>query len=141
MFEFMAQEAFLRTTIEKNTCVKIVEKKRTGNHVRICHRFFMANCQNSPHTTSILCLWAVSLEVPNFVTLITRLAYSRSRDLRYRLCWCFTEVVSMPLLVAVSAMHFPANSRVMEVTFISLWQSSNITIRGCWSSKNDGRCR
>ena len=119
----------------------MVEKKHTGNHVSICQRIFMTDCQNPPHTANILFLWVVPLEMPNFLTLITSLTSSRDGDLRDGLCWCFAKMGSMPLLVIVSTVYFPANSRVMEVSLIALWQSSSITTRGCWSSRNDCRCR
>ena len=45
---------------------------------------------------------------------------------------------SVPLPVAILAMHLPANPSMMEVTLVAFRKGSSVSIYGCWSGRSCG---
>ena len=106
------------------------------------HRWFPESLSCNDHkypsiTTSIPCSWTISIELSSFTTLITSQAYPNVRNLGDWLCWCPTETDGMSLPVADFAIS--TNSCVMEVSLVTLWKVSSISIGRYWSGWNNSR--
>ena len=130
----MVYEASLRSTIEQNACIVVIEEECTGHHCWVSNYFPVAYSQYPPCSSSIPRFGAIPLKVACFATSIAGWARARARDLVDRLCRELTETDDVSFPVAVRALHFTAGAVVVEVAFFALRQTSSILLY--WSSSS-----
>ena len=136
----MVYEASLRSTIEQNACIGVIEEERTGHHCRVSNCFPVAYSQYPPCSSSIPRFGAVPLKVACFTTSIAGWARARARDLVDRLCRELTESDGVSFLVAVRALQFTAGAVVVVAAFVALGRTSSIPTHRSSSSSSRGYC-
>ena len=128
MFELVAYETPLRSTIEKYACIRVIEEKRTGNHRGVFHCFLVYYSKDYSHSTgvSVSCFWAVPLQVPGLTTAIAGSTYPDIGTWCVLLGWRLTEVGWVPFLVAVVTLRVATSVSVVKVTLVAHGEGSNI---------------
>ena len=86
----------------------------------------MASRQKSSHSAGIPCLRVVSLETTNLATTVASLAHTNVGDLVNWPRRSLAESGSVSFPVAFSALHFLADTTMMESAFVALGQISSI---------------
>lgn len=122
MFELVAYKAPLRSTIEKYTCICVIQGKSTGNHYGVFNCFPVSYFQDSSHITSIgvPCLWAIPFKIPGLPTAVAGSAHPDIGGVGVFLDRRFTGRGGMPLSVVVATMHFFTSTRVVKVALVAL---------------------